>query len=579
MQNYLTDISNILVVGCGGAGLSAAIEAKINGLNVKVIGKRNQNDSHTVLAAGGVNASFGNVDPNDNWQYHFIDTYLDGYGIGDPELIKILVKKAPNSVSEVDSWGANFAKLKSGKLDQRFFGAHKYRRTCYSGDYTGQSILVALLKKAKNLNITMFDSEYVTDLLVKDNKCFGAISFNVITAEITVHYSDAVILCTGGHTRIWERSTSRKLENHGDGYSLALKAGCKLIDMEMVQFHPTGILFPEEISGALVTEAVRGEGGILLNSNGERYMKNYDFERMELSTRDRVAMANYTEIKDGRGTPNGGVYLDISHKSKDFILEKLPKIYKQFIDNQMIDISKEPMEVAPTAHYSMGGIKVDCNGCSEVEGLYAAGEVMGGLHGANRLGGNSLAEILVFGKLVGSSASKYSRKLNVIRRSPEIVATHISKFQERIKKGKESAILIQNELRAIMWKYCGVVKDEESLKIGLKKINNLKKSLVDIEVVINHHNNQDLVNIFDLEASLQTAESTLISALERKESRGAHQRSDYPEIDYKEEINYAVFLKNDKLILESISHKKIDPQLKDLINNREEYDLTGRLLE
>ena len=237
---------------------------------------------------------------------------------------------------------------------------------------------------------------------------------------------------------------------------------------------------------------------------------------MELSTRDRVAIANYTEIQEGRGTPNGGVYLDISHKNKDFILEKLPKIYKQFIDNQMIDISKDPMEVAPTAHYSMGGIKVDLTGSTHVQGLYAAGEVMGGLHGANRLGGNSLAEILVFGKLAGYSASSYSKKLRSMKRSPELLKNYIDKFKRKIKKGKELAIPIQNELRAVMWKYCGVVKNEESLKKGLIKINNLKESLDDIEVVINDHNNQDLVNFFDLEASLLTAEYTISSALEKK---------------------------------------------------------------
>ncbi len=580
MINYLTDTSNILVVGCGGAGLSAAIEAKINGLDVKVIGKRKQNDSHTVLAAGGVNASFGNVDFKDNWEHHFVDTYLDGYGIGNPELIEILVKNAPHSVSQIDSWGANFAKLKNGKLDQRFFGAHKYRRTCYSGDYTGQSILGALLKKAKKLNIPMYDSEYVCDLLVENNECFGAISFNTITAEITVHYSDALILCTGGHTRIWERSTSRRLENHGDGYSLALKAGCKLIDMEMVQFHPTGILFPEEISGALVTEAVRGEGGKLFNINGERYMKNYDPERMELSTRDKVAIANYTEIENGRGTANGGVYLDISHKSKDFILDKLPNIYKKFYDNQMIDISKQPMEVSPTAHYSMGGIKVNLNGCSDIKGLYAAGEVMGGLHGANRLGGNSLAEILVFGKLAGSSASNYSKKLRIKGRSNKVLKSYIEKFKTRIKNGKKQSIPIQNELRSVMWKYCGVVKNATYLKKGLAIIQNLKESYNDIEVLINDRNNQNLVNFFDLEASLLTAECTILSSLERKESRGAHQRSDFPKTNNKEEKSYAFSLKNNRLHLEKTPIKVLNSRLEKILKKgNNDYDLEGRLLE
>ncbi len=250
--------------------------------------------------------------------------------------------------------GADLQKLSNGKFDQRFFGAHTYRRTCYSGDYTGQSIIKALLRKANLIGIKINDEEYVTDLLVDNKKCFGAISFNINNGEKTIHYADAVVLCTGGHTRLWRNSSSRKFENFGDGYFLGLKSGCELLDMEMVQFHPTGMVLPKEYSGTLVTEAVRGEGGILVNNIGDRFMKKYDQKRMELSTRDRVAIANYTEIVEGRGTRNGAVYLDISHQSKDFILSKIPKIYRQFVDLQLLDISKEPMEVAPTAYYSMG---------------------------------------------------------------------------------------------------------------------------------------------------------------------------------------------------------------------------------
>ena len=410
MKNYTTDITNVLVIGCGGAGLRSAIEVKKKGLSVKVLGKRPKSDAHTVLAAGGINASFGNLDAEDNWLCHFSDTYLEGYEIGDPQIIEIMTKKSPELVDEIDSWGANFAKLDDGKMNQRYFGAHTYRRTCFAGDYTGQAILNALLKKSTELKIPIFDSQYVFDLLIHEKSCFGAVSINIINGEITVHLADAVILCSGGHTRIWSKSSSRNQENTGDGYHLALKAGCSLIDMEMVQFHPTGMILPTEFAGTLVTEAVRGEGGKLFNGNGERFMINYDKKRLELSTRDKVAIANYTEIEKGRSTPNGGVYLDISHKDKDFIIEKIPKIYRQFIDLQMLDITKSPMEVAPTAHYSMGGIKVSSDEHStEISGLFAAGEVAGGLHGANRLGGNSLAEILVFGKSSGNAAVEFSR--------------------------------------------------------------------------------------------------------------------------------------------------------------------------
>ena len=403
---HTTHISNVLVIGSGGAGLRAAIEAKKTGVEVTVIGKRIKEDVHTVLAAGGINAAFGNVDSKDSWKQHFADTMIEGYGLSEPRMVEIMAKEAPELVKEIDNWGANFAKLKNGKIDQRFFGAHTYRRTCYSGDYTGRSILMALLKKAKSLKIPLHDSQYVTELLVHENICFGAMTFNIQNGERTVYLADSIILAAGGHTRIWRKSSSRRNENTGDGFYLGLKSGCKLTDMELVQFHPTGMVIPESIAGTLVTEAVRGEGGHLINNKGERFMKNYDRERMELSTRDRVAMANYTEIIEGRGTANGGVFLDISHKSKEFIINKLPRMYRQFLDTLMIDISKSPMEVSPTAHYSMGGIVVNPDTHSTgVDGLYAAGEVTGGLHGANRLGGNSLAEILIFGKRAGYAAA------------------------------------------------------------------------------------------------------------------------------------------------------------------------------
>lgn len=311
-DSNLTQISNVLVIRSGGAGLRAAIEAKMAGLEVTVLGKRPKRDVHTVLAAGGINAALATVDPEDSWQQHFADTYLEGYGIGDHRTIELMAKEAPELVNEIDRWGANFAKLPNGAIDQRFFGAHTYRRTCYSGDYTGRSILTALIDKAESLKIAVEDSQYVTELLISDGTCFGAMAFDIQSGERTVYLADAVILAAGGHTRIWRKSSSRRNENTGDGFYLALKAGCKLTDMEMVQFHPTGMVIPEEIAGTLVTEAVRGEGGKLYNGNNERFMAHYDSERMELSTRDRVAMANYTEIIEGRTSPNGGVFLDIS---------------------------------------------------------------------------------------------------------------------------------------------------------------------------------------------------------------------------------------------------------------------------
>ena len=582
-MNYnLTQISNVLVIGSGGAGLRAAIEAKLLGMEVTVLGKRQSTDVHTVLAAGGINAAFGNVDKEDSWEQHFADTFIEGYGLSEPEVVEIMAKESPTLVTEIDEWGANFAKLPNGKIDQRFFGAHTYRRTCYSGDYTGRSILFALLNKVKSLNIPILDSQYVSDLLVEDNVCFGAMAFDIQSGERTVFLADSVIIAAGGHTRLWRKSSSRRNENTGDGFHLALKAGCRLSDMEMVQFHPTGMVIPEEMAGTLVTEAVRGEGGKLLNNEGKRFMENYDSERMELSTRDRVAMANYTEIVEGRGSPNGGVYLDISHKGKDFIIEKLPRMYRQFLDTLMIDISKSPMEVSPTAHYSMGGIVVTPEEHSTgVEGLYAAGEVTAGLHGANRLGGNSLAEILIFGKRAGAAASERSKNIDIHKRSKKVIENAHENLNSFIKNGSEVARPLQRSLRNIMWEYGGVVKNEEKLKKGLQEIENLKEASKDLDVRPDSEGYQDLMLAFDLQASLVSSESTLISALSREESRGAHQRDDYKKINNDFNVNMRVKFDSDENIL--LSKDKVPALKKDLeglITNTKEIDnFEGMLLE
>ena len=582
MNNNLTQISNVLVIGSGGAGLRAAIEAKLLGMEVTVLGKRQSTDVHTVLAAGGINAAFGNVDKEDSWEQHFADTFIEGYGLSEPEVVELMAKESPTLVTENDEWGANFAKLPNGKIDQRFFGAHTYRRTCYSGDYTGRSILFALLNKVKSLNIPILDSQYVSDLLVEDNVCFGAMAFDIQSGERTVFLADSVIIAAGGHTRLWRKSSSRRNENTGDGFHLALKAGCRLSDMEMVQFHPTGMVIPEEMAGTLVTEAVRGEGGKLLNNEGKRFMENYDSERMELSTRDRVAMANYTEIVEGRGSPNGGVYLDISHKGKDFIIEKLPRMYRQFLDTLMIDISKSPMEVSPTAHYSMGGIVVTPEEHSTgVEGLYAAGEVTAGLHGANRLGGNSLAEILIFGKRAGAAASERSNNIDFHKRSKKVIENAHENLNSFIKNGSEVARPLQRSLRNIMWEYGGVVKNEEKLKKGLQEIENLKEASKDLDVRPDSEGYQDLMLAFDLQASLVSSESTLISALSREESRGAHQRDDYKKINNDFNVNMRVKFDSDENIL--LSKDKVPALKKDLeglITNTKEIDnFEGMLLE
>tara|TARA_Y100001970_G_scaffold19894_1_gene22505 strand:- start:150 stop:1904 length:1755 start_codon:yes stop_codon:yes gene_type:complete len=582
INNHNSHISNVLVIGSGGAGLRAAIEAKQAGMMVTIIGKRKKEDVHTVLAAGGINAALGNLDKDDTWEQHFADTVIEGYGISEAKTVEIMAKESPALVQEIDDWGANFEKLPNGKFDQRFFGAHTYRRTCYSGDYTGRSILFALIKKANELQIPIYDYQYVSELLIENGTCFGAMAFDIRNGERTVFVADSVILAAGGHTRIWRKSSSRRNENTGDGFYLGLKAGCTLTDMEMVQFHPTGMVVPEDIAGTLVTEAVRGEGGRLFNGNGERFMEKYDPERMELSARDKVAMANYTEIIEGRGTENGGVLLDISHEDKNKIVEKLPRMYRQFLDTLMIDISKTPMEVSPTAHYSMGGIVVDpYTHSTNIEGLYAAGEITGGLHGANRLGGNSLAEILIFGKRAGKAASVRSNEITYQIRSKKAIKKAHDKLDSLTKNGSEVARPLQRQLRDIMWEHCGVVRNETRLKEGLKKIKAIKDIIPKIDVRPDSEGYEDLVLILDLEASLLSAESTIISAIQRKESRGAHQRSDHKDIDHNLSKNYRVRLnENSEIESEEQSIESISDNLQSIIDKTLDIkNYQGRLLE
>jgi len=326
-KNYLrTNVSNILVIGSGGAGLRAAIAAHQKGAEVDILGKRLRKDAHTIIAAGGINAALATIDKEDTWQQHFADTLKEGYYLGDPFTLEILTREAPELVLELDQWGCAFNRTPSGLLDQRFFGAHKYRRTCYAGDYTGRAILNTLVDKVEELEIPIHENQYVWRLLVQDGVCFGAMAFNIESGQRTAYLADAVILAAGGHTRIWRWSSSRRDENTGDGAYLALQAGCRVADMELVQFHPTGMVWPEYMEGTLVTEAVRREGGHLYNSEGERYMKRYNPKRMELSTRDLITLVNYKEIQEGRHGTHGGVFLDISHKdnlkaiyAKDFV--------------------------------------------------------------------------------------------------------------------------------------------------------------------------------------------------------------------------------------------------------------------
>lgn len=581
MVDYRTAVANVLVIGSGAAGLRAAIAAHQAGQDVLVIGKRARKDAHTVLAAGGINAVLGAHDPQDSWEQHFADTLKEAYLLSDPRMVEILVKEAPEAVNELAGWGCPFTRTPDGKIDQRYFGAHKYRRTCYAGDFTGRAILETLDDQAGGLGLPILEGQYVTRLLVAEGACFGALAFDMQTGERTVYLADAVILATGGHTRLWRRSSSRRGENTGDGTYLALQAGCTLMDMELVQFHPTGMVKPEEWAGTLVTEAVRGEGGILLNAQGERFMRRYDPERMELSTRDRVALAVYTEIMEGRGTPDGGVFLDISQRGKEFIRKKLPRIQRQFLEAQMLDISQEKMEVAPTAHYSMGGVVVDPETAStQVSGLYAAGEATSGLHGANRLGGNSLAETAVFGRRVGEAAAAHSRALRRQLRSAEALDEAHADLDGLLHGGEQLLRPLQRDLRDAMWEFCGVVRDEQRLHQGLEKIKALQSLAARADVRPSAEGFLDLAIACDLRAALVSAEATLLAAIERRESRGAHQRQDHPESDPDLLVNFLVRRAADGSL--AVARQAIPPlpeHLAKWVEQDEDYDLKGRLLE
>jgi succinate dehydrogenase / fumarate reductase flavoprotein subunit len=538
-------------------------------------------DAHTVLAAGGINAALGSVDPQDSWQQHFADTIQEAYYLAKPRMVEILAQESPKAVYELADWGCKFARTPEGKLDQRFFGAHTYRRTCYAGDYTGREIMHTLDDQVADLDIPVLEHQYISRLLVEDGVCFGAFGFDIHTGQRTVYLADAVILAAGGHTRLWRRSSSRRDENTGDGMYLALQAGASLADMELVQFHPSGMVTPEEWAGTLVTEAVRGEGGILLNKDGERFMHRYDPQRLELSTRDRVALAVYTEIIEGRGTANGGVHLDISHRSKDFILQKLPRMYRQFLEAQMLDISLHPMEVAPTSHYSMGGVVVDPETTSTaVRGLYAAGEVTGGLHGANRLGGNSLAETLVFGKRAGEYAAQYSHSLTSQFRSQPAIQAADDDLGSLIHEGDQLARPLQRALRNTMWENCGVVRSEERLQQALEKITELKTMVKDVDVRPSSEGYRDLAVVLDLRASLSVAEATVLSARQRRESRGAHQRYDYPDLDPDLKVNFIVRRgEGGELHLHSQPVPDIREELLPWVEEEGALPVKGRLLE
>ncbi len=553
--------TDVLVIGSGGAGLRVAMELADNKIDVLVVGKCKIRDAHTILATGGINAALKNMDKKDSWQLHAADTIRDGEHINDSKAVEVLCKNAPAAVKELASWGTKFHREKDGRITQRFFGAATYRRACFAGDHTGREILNTLVNQTLKRKIKFKSELYITSLLTNNGKANGAIGIDMRSGNITAINAKIVVLCTGGYSRVFKRSSSRFWESTGDGIYLAYDAGAPCMDMEMFQFHPTGMIYPEKAEGVLVTEAVRGEGGILVNALGERFMKNYDPKRMELSARDIVARANYNEIKRGRGTAHKGVWLDITNKPRSYILKRLPKMYKQFKEYAGIDISKEMMEVAPTAHYSMGGVRVDYNtGKTAVPGLFAIGEVTAGLHGANRLGGNSLAELFVFGKLTAKTIIKELKKSFLLGLDGEMIKAKEQelKLMMRNRTGKNPAD-VKRQIQTIMWDSAGVVRNEKDMLLGLSKIRKLKR--VKLYCGSQMRMNERLMAALDIKAMIPTCEMILESALYRRESRGAHYRSDYPKVlpNWKKNIICARI--NGKI---SISTKKVGPVKKSI---------------
>lgn len=522
-----TEVCDVLVIGSGGAGLRTAIALKERGVDVLVVGKCKKREAHTIMARGGINAALKTMDPKDSWQLHAADTIRDGGGINDARAVELLCKHAPRAIRELVDWGVRFHREPNGKVSQRFFGAATYRRACFVGDHTGKEILNVLVDQVLQRNVRFKSEVYIFSLLQARGRVNGAVGLEVNTGKIIVFQAKAIVLATGGHSRMFSRSSSFFWENNGDGIALAYQVGARFQDMEMFQFHPTGMLWPPEAAGILVTEAVRGEGGILTNAYGGRFMKRYDPERMELSARDVVARAIWEEVKAGRGTRRGGVWLDVSHLSKATLQKRLPTMVRQFKQYAHVDISREKMEVAPTAHYSMGGIRVDHRtGRTSVNGLYAVGEVTGGTHGANRLGGNSLAELVVFGRLNGATIARDLKDIPLENKEIDRV---LERFRALCSTSGEDPVKVKRALQQRMWKAVGIERSSREMVAALKALENYQRMGMNTGTSLKR--NRRLIAALDVRNMLPTCEMILRSALLRKESRGAHFRRDYQRLD------------------------------------------------
>lgn len=558
-ERYEVHDYDVIVVGAGGAGLRAAIEASAQGARTALVCKSLLGKAHTVMAEGGVAAALGNVWPEDNWKVHFRDTMRGGKLLNNWRMAEIHATEAPARVLELEEWGAMFDRTPEGLILQRDFGGHRYARLAHVGDRTGLEMIRTLQQRAVHKGIDVYMECNVQRLLKDGERIAGAFGYWRESGKFILFRSKAVVLATGGVGKAW-KITSNSWEYTGDGIAMAYEAGAQLIDMEMVQFHPTGMVWPPSVRGILVTEGVRGDGGTLRNTSGERFMFRYipEFFRAEtaeteqeadawytdkknnrrtpdLLPRDEVARAINAEVKAGRGTPHGGVFLDIAtRRPADYIQKRLPSMYHQFKQLADVDITKEPMEVGPTLHYIMGGVRVDADSAATaVPGLFAAGEVAAGLHGANRLGGNSLSDLLVFGRRAGLSAAQYASSLSA---DPRVDADQARQLELELlepfeRSGADNPYALHADLQDTMQDLVGIIRVEAELLQALERLAVLRDRLQQVSVVGHRQYNPGWHLALDLHSMLTVAEASTRGALERKESRGGHTRDDYPTTD------------------------------------------------
>ncbi|MDQ7910490.1 fumarate reductase/succinate dehydrogenase flavoprotein subunit [Phytohabitans sp. ZYX-F-186] len=604
---------DVVVIGAGGAGLRAAIESRLAGKKTAIISKSLFGKAHTVMAEGGAAAAMGNVNSRDNWMVHYRDTMRGGKFLNNFRMAELHAKEAPDRIWELETYGALFDRTKDGKISQRNFGGHEYPRLAHVGDRTGLELIRTLQQKIVSLQqedkaetgsydsrIRVFAETTITELLLDGDRVAGAFGYYRETGEFVLFEAPAIVLATGGVGRSY-KVTSNSWEYTGDGHALALRAGATLINMEFLQFHPTGMVWPPSVKGILVTESVRGDGGVLKNSEGKRFMFNYvpdvfrkqyaeteeegdrwytdpDNNRRppELLPRDEVARAINNEVKEGRGSPAGGVFLDVSSRlPAEVIIKKLPSMHHQFKELAGVDITKEPMEVGPTCHYVMGGVEVDPDtaaAAGTVQGLFAAGEVSGGMHGSNRLGGNSLSDLLVFGKRAGEHAATYTDALPTRPRVAQsdldtAVETALAPLQ---RDGGENPYTLQQDLQAVMGDLVGIIRRKGELEESLVRLAELRERVGKVSAAGGRRYNPGWHLALDLRNMLVVSECTAKAALEREESRGGHTREDFPSMRPEwRQVNLVCSLDGDKVQLEHKPLPKMRPELIQLFDRTE----------